>query len=476
MKRQAFTLVELIVVITILAVLWTIAFVSFGWYSQSARDSVRLTDLKNMQKVLSYYKLENGLYPTPDNGVSITFSGSEVWNQGVFSESVVQKIRRISQVPLDPLTKTPYTYSITNKKVEFQLWAIFEWDILTKNSPITSTYAGSDLAYSYIKGHYNGQMIDVQIGTDLYILAVPTIISGDISVLDLQQLINEWKLVLHGKHNLPASYSGTTYNVLWAGNLKSVNPDSLVVFSWSIWEITGTNASKRKKFIENLQWAYSGTLSSSTSTIANILDIDTSNSIDTEKLSRTIITTILNQQVAPGSILYDWDTPSWGACSDTCWTGTQTRTITCQWSNGSVVADSFCTQTKPIESQSCSELSGCTYSWETGNYGGCSASCGAWYQYRTVTCKRSDNTTASPETLCTQTKPLTYTGCNAWACGTYYKYNNCTAVSYSPGTCTGTWNCSTRGTNNSGTGQSGFWAFNFWSCAILQPFGSSAYN
>ena len=46
--KKAFTLVELIVVITILAILWTIAFISLSWYSKEARDSKRVTDTSSL--------------------------------------------------------------------------------------------------------------------------------------------------------------------------------------------------------------------------------------------------------------------------------------------------------------------------------------------------------------------------------------------------------------------------------------------
>ena len=46
--KHAFTLVELIVVITILAILWTIAFISLQWYSKEARDSARLVDARSL--------------------------------------------------------------------------------------------------------------------------------------------------------------------------------------------------------------------------------------------------------------------------------------------------------------------------------------------------------------------------------------------------------------------------------------------
>ena len=48
-NKQAFTLVELIVVITIIAILWTIAFISLQWYSKSSRDSKRISDIQNIK-------------------------------------------------------------------------------------------------------------------------------------------------------------------------------------------------------------------------------------------------------------------------------------------------------------------------------------------------------------------------------------------------------------------------------------------
>ena len=46
--KQAFTLVELIVVITILAILWTIAFISLQGYSADARNSKRNNDINSL--------------------------------------------------------------------------------------------------------------------------------------------------------------------------------------------------------------------------------------------------------------------------------------------------------------------------------------------------------------------------------------------------------------------------------------------
>lgn len=50
---------------------------------------------------------------------------------------------------------------------------------------------------------------------------------------------------------------------------------------------------------------------------------------------------------------YSWNTGTFGACSETCGGGTQTRTVTCQRSDGTTVADSYCSGTRPTTSQSC---------------------------------------------------------------------------------------------------------------------------
>ena len=72
MKKQAFTMVELIVVITILAILWTIAFINFQWYSWLARDSKRLNDGTDLFKIISL-GIVNWIEPSDvmKNGVDI---------------------------------------------------------------------------------------------------------------------------------------------------------------------------------------------------------------------------------------------------------------------------------------------------------------------------------------------------------------------------------------------------------------------
>lgn len=73
--NRAFTLVELIVVITILAVLSTIWFVSFQWYVESAQDSKIVTDTRSIDRALSYYLLRNEILPPPTDPVEVQAGG-----------------------------------------------------------------------------------------------------------------------------------------------------------------------------------------------------------------------------------------------------------------------------------------------------------------------------------------------------------------------------------------------------------------
>ena len=50
---------------------------------------------------------------------------------------------------------------------------------------------------------------------------------------------------------------------------------------------------------------------------------------------------------------YAWVSAEWNACSLSCGGGTQTRSVVCQRNDQTTVADSFCTGTKPITTQSC---------------------------------------------------------------------------------------------------------------------------
>lgn len=61
--RKAFTLVELMVVITVIAILMTIAIVSFTRIQKQARDTKRKADVRTLQTALQAYFTEFQAYP-----------------------------------------------------------------------------------------------------------------------------------------------------------------------------------------------------------------------------------------------------------------------------------------------------------------------------------------------------------------------------------------------------------------------------
>jgi len=129
-QKQGFTLVELIVVITILAILWTIAFISLQWYSKDSRDSVRISDVSKLKTSLELYALDSWKYPAPDDAENVTLSWWEiVWNQWVVWENVLTNLsRNLNKIPKDPVSDKSYVYSTTANKKEYQILSIYEWD------------------------------------------------------------------------------------------------------------------------------------------------------------------------------------------------------------------------------------------------------------------------------------------------------------------------------------------------------------
>ncbi len=61
--KKGFTIIELIIVISIIALLATLGLSTYTSVQEDARNSKRKADLKELQKSLEIYKQENGAYP-----------------------------------------------------------------------------------------------------------------------------------------------------------------------------------------------------------------------------------------------------------------------------------------------------------------------------------------------------------------------------------------------------------------------------
>jgi prepilin-type N-terminal cleavage/methylation domain-containing protein len=82
--KNAFTLVELIVVITILAILGTIAFISLQWYSADARNSKRTSDVSNILSKMNIWLIDwvPIMSFIADNTKALTWADLG-WNTGI---------------------------------------------------------------------------------------------------------------------------------------------------------------------------------------------------------------------------------------------------------------------------------------------------------------------------------------------------------------------------------------------------------
>ena len=96
-KKRGFTIIELLVVSTIIAILAAIGMVSFSAAGRSARDGKRKSDMETVRQALTLYRQQNTGYPI---GSSFTNMVSALSTAGYISQPL----------PVDPQTTNPYQY------------------------------------------------------------------------------------------------------------------------------------------------------------------------------------------------------------------------------------------------------------------------------------------------------------------------------------------------------------------------------
>jgi len=103
--ESGFTLIELMVVITILALLVALVAPKLVGRTDEARVTAAKAQLKNIESGLELYKLDNGVYPTTEQGLAALVTEPSTpplpinWKKGGY----------LPRVPDDPW-KRPYIY------------------------------------------------------------------------------------------------------------------------------------------------------------------------------------------------------------------------------------------------------------------------------------------------------------------------------------------------------------------------------
>ena len=275
-QNHWFTLVELIVVITILAILGTIAFISLQWYSTNARDSTRISDVWSMKTSLELFQLEAGKYPIPTDGVDITYSWATVWTQWSFWETVYANVTKLDKIPTDPLTDKEYTYSVISTRNEYEISWIIEWEALwMNNNLISQSLAWTVEATAYVSWNYNWLMTKTLNGNACKILSLPTILTNDTTVTDLQDIITQKRFVYNWFKNLASSFKWSKFK---EDGWFDFQPAQLIAYSdtGSCADLTANTWSWTSARVTLLQWlqnSYSWTVIENEWEIKNVVNV-----------------------------------------------------------------------------------------------------------------------------------------------------------------------------------------------------------
>lgn len=207
MKKQniGFTLIELIITITILAILWLIAFLNYKDYSRDSRNSVRLNDVSNIKKVLELFYLNSNFYPDPDNTTDVTYSWWLLWKQWTFSDGMITRLDRFSKVPKDPLIDVDYSYSLFNKKTKYQLALMLEGKSTISFFPQTYAYTNENVV-AFVTGNYDLYDVTSFTWADCYTISSPSMIINNLPINGELQTSTNYNFVYNDSRLLPKNY------------------------------------------------------------------------------------------------------------------------------------------------------------------------------------------------------------------------------------------------------------------------------
>jgi len=149
MNKKGFTLIELLVVIAIIGLLSTLAVVALGSARAKARDSKRLSDLKQVQTALELYYTDQGQYPAATTTVTLGTSGStDCLNaSGWRAAGAACTDPYMGLVPNDPGTTNDYTYT-SSDGTSYTIAATLEDEVNDLTGTINASPSGIQNATS----------------------------------------------------------------------------------------------------------------------------------------------------------------------------------------------------------------------------------------------------------------------------------------------------------------------------------------
>jgi general secretion pathway protein G len=120
MKNQkGFTLIEIMVVVIILGLLAGIVLPKILGREEEAKVSAAKVQMKSIESALDAFKLDNGFYPTTDQGLNALIKKPEVgripdkWNEGGYLKP--------ARIPKDPWGKDFLYFAPGNEGREYEI-------------------------------------------------------------------------------------------------------------------------------------------------------------------------------------------------------------------------------------------------------------------------------------------------------------------------------------------------------------------
>lgn len=124
MIKKAFTLVELIVVIAVIAIVSSVWIFTFSEYMSEVRDANRITQINNLRDWIAL-KINSGLLLKPEWAIEVQSNWDKKLFQWYFWPSLIKKVE-YSMDWIDPKDKSYFTYSLSANWKYFQLMAFLE--------------------------------------------------------------------------------------------------------------------------------------------------------------------------------------------------------------------------------------------------------------------------------------------------------------------------------------------------------------
>lgn len=130
-KKNGFTIVELLIVIVIIGILAALVIVAYTGIQVRARDTARITKIKDVAKAIELYYADNNRYPPILDGVGVESScGSQTENWGHCDRNklladMLAPYSKIDPTSLSNATQGNYYYHYTSQNSDdYQTYGI----------------------------------------------------------------------------------------------------------------------------------------------------------------------------------------------------------------------------------------------------------------------------------------------------------------------------------------------------------------